>query len=65
MKDYKRKQIIKHALQFYINRAESIPEDIKQEVKVLNDIEWEIILMKDEYGIELTEGEQIRYEKGG
>lgn len=58
MKDYHRQQIIKHALQHYIQRPNATEKDIAQEKRLLNEIEQDIISMKKEYGIELSEKEK-------
>lgn len=57
MKMYQRLQIIKHALQHYIKRPNANEKDIAQEERLLNEVEQDVINMKKEYGIELSEKE--------
>ena len=51
MKDYKRQYIIKHALEMYVQRPNVSDKDLKQEMKVLDEVKNNIAVMKDEYGI--------------
>ncbi|WP_433912326.1 hypothetical protein [Staphylococcus sp. LKG3-3] len=51
MKDYKRQHIIKHALEMYVQRSNVSDKDLKQEMKVLEEVKNNISVMKDEYGI--------------
>lgn len=55
MKSYKRKQIIKHALIHYMNREGATKTDLDTEKLVLRGIERDIVFMKDEYGIPMTD----------
>lgn len=55
MKSYKRKQIIKHALIHYTKREGATQTDLNTEKLVLRGIERDIVLMKDEYGIPMTD----------
>lgn len=63
MKSYKRKQIIKHALIYYMNREGATKTDLDTEKLVLRGIERDIVLMKDEYGIPMTERDKQIWEK--
>ncbi|WHI54181.1 hypothetical protein PYH59_10065 [Mammaliicoccus lentus] len=63
MKSYKRKQIIKHALIHYMNREGAIKSDLNTEKLVLRDIERDIVLMKDEYGIPMTDRDKQIWEE--
>ncbi|WP_239775198.1 hypothetical protein [Mammaliicoccus sp. N-M50] len=63
MKSYKKKQIIKHALIYYMNREGASKADLYTEKLVLRDIERDIVLMKDEYGIPMTEREKEIWEE--
>ena len=51
MKTYKRLQIIKHALQYYINREGADQNDVDQEKRVLEDVEHRVGELKERYGI--------------
>lgn len=48
---YTRKQIIKHALQHYIQRPNAEPKDVHQEKTVLHQIEEEISREMERNGI--------------
>lgn len=63
MKSYKRKQIIKHALIHYMNREGATKTDLDTEKLVLRGIERDIVLMKDEYGIPMTERDKQIWEE--
>jgi len=63
VKSYKRKQIIKHALIHYINREGATQTDLNSEKLVLRDIERDIVLMKDEYGIPMTDSDKKVWEE--
>lgn len=52
MKEYKKKQIIKHALQYYIKRQDADEKDIRQEQALLDSIVEDVEEMKERYGIE-------------
>lgn len=51
MKDYKRQHIIKHALEMYVQRPNVSDKDLKQEMKVLEEVKNNIAIMKSKYGI--------------
>lgn len=63
MKSYKKKQIIKHALIYYMNREGASKVDLYTEKLVLRDIERDIVLMKDEYGIPMTDRDKQIWEE--
>ncbi|WP_204254120.1 hypothetical protein [Mammaliicoccus sciuri] len=63
MKSYKKKQIIKHALIYYMNREGATKSDLNTESMVLRDIERDIVLMKDEYDIPMTERDKQIWEE--
>lgn len=63
MKSYKKKQIIKHALIHYMNREGATKTDLDTEKLVLRGIEHDIVLMKDEYGIPMTDREKQIWEE--
>lgn len=63
MKSYKKKQIIKHALIYYMNRDGASKADLYTEKLVLRDIERDIVLMKDEYGIPMTDRDKQIWEE--
>lgn len=63
MKSYKQQQIIKHALIHYINREGASKADLYAEKVVLREVERDIVLMKDEYGITMTEREKEIWEE--
>ena len=47
MKEYKRKHIIKHALEMYIKRENADEKDLIQEKSVLREVEEDIARMKE------------------
>jgi hypothetical protein len=51
MKEYKKLQIIKHALQHYIERPGASEKDVNQEKHVLEDITEQVDTLKEKYGI--------------
>jgi len=51
MKEYKKKQIIKHALQNYIQRPNTSAEDLAAEKRLLMEITEDVERMKAKYGI--------------
>jgi hypothetical protein len=51
VKEYKRLQIIKHALQVYIERHNADEKDLEQEKNLLEKVELEISDLKEKYGI--------------
>jgi hypothetical protein len=51
MKQYVKLQIIKHALQHYVQRENALDKDIKQEKKVLDDITQDVEKLKENYNI--------------
>lgn len=55
MKSYKKKQIIKQALINYMNREGATQKDLETEQLVLQDVERDIVLLKDEYNIPMTD----------
>ncbi|WP_411842134.1 hypothetical protein [Salinicoccus sp. HZC-1] len=57
MKDYKKKHIIKHALEMYVQRTGVSDKDLRQELKVLEEVKDDIEIMKDEYGIRSEQDE--------
>lgn len=63
MKYYKKKQIIKHALIYYMNREGATKSDLYTEKLVLRDIERDIVLMKDEYDIPMTDRDKQIWEE--
>ena len=63
MKSYKKKQIIKHALIHYMKRAGATKSDLYTEKLVLRDIERDIVLMKDEYDIPMTDRDKQIWEE--
>ncbi|WP_239748922.1 MULTISPECIES: hypothetical protein [unclassified Mammaliicoccus] len=63
MKSYKKKQIIKHALIHYMNREGATKSDLNTENLVLRDIERDIVLMKDEYDIPMTDRDKQIWEE--
>ncbi|WP_239740547.1 MULTISPECIES: hypothetical protein [unclassified Mammaliicoccus] len=63
MKSYKKKQIIKHALIYYMNREGASKADLYTEKLVLRDIERDIVLMKDEYDIPMTDRDKQIWEE--
>lgn len=63
MKSYKKKQIIKHALIHYMNREGATQKDLNTEGIVLRDIERDIVLMKDEYDIPMTDRDKRVWEE--
>ncbi|CDQ21746.1 hypothetical protein [Halobacillus karajensis] len=52
MSEYKIAQILKHALQYYVERPDASEKDIEEEKKVLNSVTEEVNDMKEKYGIE-------------
>lgn len=63
MKSYKKKQIIKHALIHYMNREGTTKTDLDTEKLVLRGIERDIVLMKHEYGIPMTDRDKQVWEE--
>ena len=59
MKEYKKLQIIKHALQHYVKRPNATTDDIRAEKRVLENIEWQVSSLQDEYGIEPAVKEDV------
>ncbi|WP_270790075.1 hypothetical protein [Enterococcus diestrammenae] len=55
MSPYTRKQIIKHALQYYIQRPSADPKDIHREKTVLRQIEEELGREMERNGIKPKE----------
>ncbi|MDF1509717.1 hypothetical protein PZE06_16375 [Robertmurraya sp. DFI.2.37] len=55
MKEYKKLQIIKHALQHYIERPNASEKDILQETRLLNEVTSKVEDMQDRYGIRRNE----------
>jgi hypothetical protein len=51
MKEYKKLQIIKHALQHYIERPGASEKDVNQEKSLLEDITEQVDTLKEKYGI--------------
>lgn len=51
MKEYKKLQIFKHALQHYIKREGATEKDINQEKKLLDEVTEEVDNMRECYGI--------------
>lgn len=49
MNKYRKLQTIKHALQYYITRADADPKDIEQEKALLEKIKAEIIETKSKW----------------
>lgn len=63
MKSYKKKQIIKHALIHYMKREDATLTDLSAESMVLHEIERDIVLMKDEYNIPMTDRDKKVWEE--
>lgn len=63
MKTYKKKQIIKHAMIHYMNREGATKADLNTERIVLRDIERDIVLMKNEYDIPMTDRDKQVWEE--
>lgn len=63
MKSYRKKQIIKHALIHYMNREGTTKTDLDTEKLVLRGIERDIVLMKHEYGIPMTDRDKQVWEE--
>lgn len=55
MSPYTRKQIIKHALQYYIQRPDADPKDIHREKTVLRQVEEELSREMERNGIKPKE----------
>lgn len=55
MSPYTRKQIIKHALQYYIQRPDADPKDIHREKTVLRQVEEELSREMEQNGIKPKE----------
>ncbi|WP_170234585.1 hypothetical protein [Macrococcus equipercicus] len=51
MKEYKKKHIIKHALEYYIKRSGASEKDLNQEKNVLEEVKEDIQQMKERYNI--------------
>lgn len=51
MKAYKKQHIIKHALEMYVQRPGVSDKDLKQELKVLEEVKEDISRMKEKYRI--------------
>lgn len=49
--DYKSLQIIKHALQHYINRENASDKEIEEEKRVLKKVTEKVDDLKEKYGI--------------
>lgn len=49
--NYKKLQIIKHALQYYLQRPNMTKSDIKREIELLTEVEMEIDELKEKYDI--------------
>ncbi|HHT96637.1 MAG TPA: hypothetical protein GXZ90_01925 [Clostridiales bacterium] len=58
MTKYGRLQIIKHALQYYVQREGVTEEEMKTELSVLKQTEQQVIDMKLKYRIDLSEYEE-------
>jgi hypothetical protein len=56
MKEYKKLQIIKHALQYYVERPGGDPKDFDTERLVLKEVTEEVERLKERYGIKSKEG---------
>ena len=48
---YRKLQIVKHALQHYVQRPNATEKDVTQEINLLNEIENEIEAYKEKYCI--------------
>ena len=59
MRKYKDLQIIKHALKYYVNRKDITEKQLKQELNLLKRVEQQVIDLKLNLNIPLSE-----YEKG-
>ena len=55
MSPYTRKQIIKHALQYYIQRPDADPKDVHREKTVLRQVEEELSREMERKGIKPKE----------
>lgn len=51
MKPYKKLQIMKHALAYYVTRPNANEKDIETEKRLLADISEEVEGLKEKYGI--------------
>ena len=49
--NYTKLQIIKHALQYYLQRPNMTKDDVKREIDLLAEVEMEIDELKEKYGI--------------
>ena len=49
--NYTKLQIIKHALQYYLQRPDMTKDDVKREIELLAEVEMEIDGLKEKYGI--------------
>lgn len=49
--NYTKLQIIKHALQHYLQRPNMTKSDVKREIELLTEVETEIYELKEKYGI--------------
>lgn len=49
--NYTKLQIIKHALQYYLQRPNMTKPDAKKEIELLTEVETEIDELKEKYGI--------------
>ena len=53
--NYTKLQIIKHALQYYLQRPNMTKSDIKREIELLTEVEMEIDELKEKYNIKTAE----------
>ena len=53
--NYTKLQIIKHALQYYLQRPNMTKSDVKREIELLSEVEMEIDCLKERYDIRTTE----------
>lgn len=55
MTEYKKLQIIKHALQHYTKRADASEKEILEETRLLNEITLRVEYLQEKYGIRRNE----------
>lgn len=53
--NYTKLQIIKHALQYYLQRPNMTKSDVKREIELLTEVEIEIDELKEKYDIKTAE----------
>ena len=53
--NYTKLQIVKHALQYYLQRPNMTKSDVKREIELLAEVEMKIDDLKERYDIRTTE----------